>query len=89
MGTSSNISEQQPKRRRPMAPLISLNQPGRLRFANLMALFGISHQTLYKRMKEGVIPQPDGHDGPHPFWYTATIRPLLEKPQLQSNAAER
>jgi predicted DNA-binding transcriptional regulator AlpA len=66
-------------RRKPVAPLISINQPGRLRFANLMALLGVSHQTIYSRIARGEIPPPDGYDGKLPFWFCATIRPLLER----------
>ncbi len=64
-------------KRRPVAPLISIDQPGRLRFANLMALLGVSHQTIYSRIARGDIPPPDGYDGKLPFWYCSTIRPLL------------
>lgn len=67
-------------------PKISLYQPGRLRVSDLQALFSISHTTVYKRMEQGLIPQPDGYDMPNrpegqqgrPYWHTATIRPLLE-----------
>ncbi|MEO6967857.1 MAG: hypothetical protein ABI132_05290 [Rhodanobacteraceae bacterium] len=70
-----------PKRRstrRAKAPIIPLDQPGRLRFANVMALLGISHQTIYDRIKSGAIPLPDGYDGAMPYWKTSTIRTLLE-----------
>lgn len=67
------------------APVISLDQPGRLRMANLMALFSCSHTTLYARIKTGEFPEPDGHDWPtrpagkqgRPYWNTSTVRPLL------------
>ena len=68
-----------PYRRMAQAPIIAIDQPGRLRFANLMALLGVSHQTIYTRIKAGTIPPPDGYDGTRPFWYTATLRPLLER----------
>jgi len=64
---------------RPAAPVIDINGPGRLRVANLMALFGIGHTTVYSRMRTGEIPLPDGKDGRNPFWFTATVRPFLEK----------
>lgn len=67
-------------KRKPVAPQISLDQPGRLRFANLMALLSISHQTLYGRIASGDVPPPDGYDGRRPYWFCSTIRPLLEKP---------
>lgn len=62
---------------RPRVPLISLTQPGRLRIAHLMALFACSHASVYVRIDKGVIPPADGRD-PRPYWYNATIRPLLE-----------
>lgn len=62
---------------RPSPPLIDLNGPGRLRVAHLLALFGISHSTLYARIREGGFPEKDGLDGRIPYWNTATIRALL------------
>lgn len=67
------------------APIISLDQPGRLRMANLMAIFACSHTTIYQRIKRGEFPKPDGYDLPHrpvgkqgrPYWNTATIRARL------------
>ena len=35
------------------APVISLSEPGRLRVAHVMALFAISHSTLYPRHTRG------------------------------------
>lgn len=67
------------KARRAKAPIIALDQPGRLRIANLMALLSISHQTLYTRIRNGEVPQPDGHDGRRPFWRTSTISAYLNK----------
>jgi hypothetical protein len=65
-------------KRKPVAPLISIDQPGRLRFAHLMALLSVSHQTIYARIKTGQIPAPDGYDGVRPYWNTRTIRALLD-----------
>ena len=59
-------------------PQISLNEPGRLRVTNLLALFGVSHSTLYARIQAGVYPKPDGQDGRFPFWKTSTIKQFLE-----------
>ncbi len=67
-------------------PKISLYQPGRLRLSDLQALFAVSHTTIYRRMKQGLIPSPDGWDMPEqpkghqgrPYWLTGTIRPYLE-----------
>lgn len=63
-------------RRRAIPPIISLDQPGRLRIANLMALLSISHQSVYVRLRSGKIPPPDGNDG-RPYWNTATIKQFL------------
>lgn len=71
-----------PKKQRghvlPRCPLIDLNQPGRLRSGHVLALCGISHSTLYKRLKESAFPQPDGKDGGLNFWNTQTIKNYLQ-----------
>jgi predicted DNA-binding transcriptional regulator AlpA len=71
-----------PKRQRghvlPRAPDISLNGPGRLRTAHILALCGFSHSTLYARQGEGTFPQPDGKDGGLNYWNTQTIKQYLE-----------
>lgn len=73
--------------RKAEAPLIDLSQPGLLRVRHVQALLGnISHQTLYKRMRQGLIPKPDSYDYPlhkegsrgKAYWHTATIREHLE-----------
>ena len=74
-----------PPKRRPshvaaQAPLIDLNGPGRLRTGHVLALCGISHSTLWARMKAGEFPQPDGKDGRLNYWNTATIRAYLAQP---------
>ena len=62
------------------APTISLDQPGRLRVAHVMALFSLSHSALYSRLHNPDpkfrFPKPDGYD-PRPFWNTEGIRLLL------------
>lgn len=63
---------------RPKAPIISLDQPGRLRVANIMAILGISHSTLYSGMATGRYPKHDGVDGRFPYWKTETIRSFLD-----------
>ena len=60
------------------APLINLNQSGWLYVANLMALYGVSHSTIYKRITQGAYPKPDGRDGGRPYWKTDTIKKHLE-----------
>ncbi|GAB3626939.1 hypothetical protein PTE30175_03540 [Pandoraea terrae] len=80
----ADVTPTQKKRRggggvKPKAPLIDLNQPGRLRVANLMALYNLaSANTLYTRLHLGKIPPPDGRDGKSPYWLTSTIRAHLE-----------
>jgi hypothetical protein len=56
-------------------PTVPLDQPGRLSVANLMALFDKSHSRLYEliRLPAYGFPQPDGYEGNHPYWMTATI----------------
>ncbi|MDB0573091.1 hypothetical protein LBW59_20255 [Ralstonia solanacearum] len=73
VGVSTNTGRTQAR-----VPDISLDQPGRLRVANVMALLGVSHATLYKGMKAGRYPLPDGHDGARPYWKTVTIREFLK-----------
>ena len=59
------------------APIISLREPGRLRVAHVMSLFGVSHSTFYAGVKKGRYPAPDGKDGKLPYWKTQTIRQFL------------
>lgn len=63
---------------KPRSPVIDLNGPGRLRTAHVLALCGISHSTLYTRLKAGSFPQPDGKDGGLNYWNTLTIRQYLQ-----------
>lgn len=62
---------------RPRQPTIALDQMGRLRVANLLAILNISHSTLYDGLKTGRYPAPDGRDGSFPYWNTSTIRQFL------------
>ena len=59
-------------------PLISLDQPGRLRVANILAIFNFSHSTLYARLRMKRFPPPDGRDGAMPYWHTSTVKTFLE-----------
>jgi len=61
----------------PRPPVIDLHGPGRLRTAHVLALCGISHTTLYARIKAGSFPAPDGTDGSLNYWNTLTIRRYL------------
>lgn len=82
----SNVPAARKHARPGTAPKISLYQPGRLRIENLQALLSVSHTTIYRRIKQKLIPPPDGWDMPdqpkgrqgRPYWHTATIRPYLE-----------
>lgn len=56
---------------------VDLEKPGWLRVGHLMTLFSVSHSTLYKHIKHGQIPAPDGHTGKRPYWRTETIRAAL------------
>jgi predicted DNA-binding transcriptional regulator AlpA len=64
---------------RPVAPTISLHQPGRLRVAHVLALLSVSHSTFYAGLRKGRYPKADGHDGKLPFWSTQTIRDFLAR----------
>ncbi len=64
---------------KPRAPMISLDQPGRLRTAHLLSLFGVAHTTHSEGVRKGRYPKPDGYDGRMPYWHTQTIRDFLAK----------
>ena len=76
--SSVPTKRREPQRVRARAPRISLEQSGRLRASNLLAVLGISHSTLYTGLKIGRYPKPDGRDGKMPFWHTQTIREFLK-----------
>ncbi len=61
----------------PRLPVIDLDGPGRLRTCHVLALCGLSHSTLYNRLKANAFPAPDGQDGRLIYWHTATIRQYL------------
>lgn len=63
---------------RAKAPIIGLDQEGRLRVCHLLSLFSISHTTLYAGIKSGRYPAPDGRDGRMPWWRTSTIKLALQ-----------
>lgn len=64
---------------RPLPVPQELQGLARLRVGHVMAVFAVSHSTLYSRLKDGTIPLPDGRDGSRPFWRLATIRAVLER----------
>lgn len=63
---------------RPIATIcFDPDKPSRLRTGHLMTIYGLSHSGLYKHLKEGRIPAPDGYYGekgpgkrPTPYWLT-------------------
>jgi len=60
------------------APLINLDQLGRLRVFHLIALLAVSRSTLYAGIASGRYPKPDGKDGRMPYWLTSNIKAFLE-----------
>lgn len=79
---SPRIAAAKPKARlshvQPRQPVLDLNHPGRLRTAHVLALCGISHSTLYSRLKANAFPEPDGKDGGLNYWNTQTIKSYLQ-----------
>lgn len=61
---------------RPKPPLISLDEPGRLRTSHVLAVTGWSHSTLYARIHAQKWPPPQ-KDGCMNFWNTATVKSAL------------
>lgn len=60
----------------PQAPLISLDQPGRLLTRHVLALSGWSHSKLHRKLKEASFPAPE-KDGRINYWTTQTVRAAL------------
>ena len=61
---------------KPKAPLIALDQPGRLLTCHVLALSGWSHSTLYVRINAAQFPPPQ-KDGRLNYWRTSTVREAL------------
>lgn len=64
------------------AYLGSLNEPGRFRIANWMAILNLSHSAIYERWKhhfyyDHPLPPPDGYD-PRPYWHTETVLKYIQ-----------
>ncbi len=76
-GTPQAIRRKHTSRRLPLQ--LSLDQPGRVRVGHMLELLSTSHATFYRKMKQGIYPKPDGHDGKRPYWRTDTVRDLLSK----------
>ena len=60
----------------PEAPVISLDQPGRLLTRHVLALSGWSHSTLYLRISASRFPAPE-KDGRLNYWLTSTVKKAL------------
>jgi hypothetical protein len=58
-------------------PPVDLTVPARLYISDLMAVLRVSRKTIYNRVAAGAYPAPDGHDLKRPYWFSATIRPLV------------
>lgn len=73
-------SGEAPKRRsghaKPRAPLISLDQPGRLYTGNVLAVANFSASSLFQRIKEKRWPAPH-RDGHRNFWHTHEVKHAL------------
>lgn len=76
--SSTNTSASKNGHTKPKPPMIDINQNGRYRVSNLLAMFNVSHSTLYAGLKIGRYPKPDGYDGSMPYWKTETIRTFLQ-----------
>lgn len=69
---------------KPKKPVTALDQPGRQRVANLMAIYNVSHATIHRWRKTGELPPPDLYVGRTPLWNNSTI-----KAHLESNLASK
>jgi predicted DNA-binding transcriptional regulator AlpA len=76
--TSQKLDSSNPAKIFAKAPLINLDQMGRLRVSHLTALLAVSRSTLYAGIASGRYPEPDGKDGKKPYWLTTTIKAFLE-----------
>nr|WP_175802133.1 helix-turn-helix domain-containing protein [Burkholderia anthina] len=60
-------------------PSISLDQPGLLSTANIMAILGVKSPTTISAMvREGRFPPPTLKIGRHPKWRTSVVLAFLE-----------
>jgi hypothetical protein len=64
-------AQRRSEKSRATLPAASLDQPGRLRVAQMLILFAVAHATFYAGLKAKKYPKPDGNDG-RPFWKTNT-----------------
>ena len=75
---TEKINSSNPAKNFAKAPLINLDQVGRLRVSHLMALLAVSRSTLYAGIASGRYPKPDGKDGRMPYWLTSNIKAFIE-----------
>jgi hypothetical protein len=74
---------------RARAPLISLDGPGRIRVAGMLALLGVSHSHFYSGLKSGRYPLPDGRDGKMPWWSTQSVKQILEPSSTSGQSLQK
>lgn len=77
---------EKPKRRGhvlPQAPLIPLDQPGRLLTCHVLAVSGWSHSKLHQKLRAGTFPAPE-KDGRLNYWTTETVRTALGLTEVRS-----
>jgi predicted DNA-binding transcriptional regulator AlpA len=62
-----------------------------LRLCHVLALVGVSDNTLATRIKANIFPEPDMHSGINPLWRVSTIRTWLNgsvAQQLENRLAD-
>lgn len=68
-------------------PTVSLDQPGLLSVANVMAILAVkSPTTITTMVRAHRFPPPTMKIGRHPRWHTSVVRDFLEGQALQSVA---
>jgi hypothetical protein len=69
-----------------MATTVNISLDQRLTAAECASVLSIGKSTFRKRVAEGIYPAPDVREGQMPFWFAATIRPLVT-PSTQNAGA--
>jgi hypothetical protein len=82
MATKKVVKVKEPKaiksgHTKPKVPIVPLDQPGRLRVSNMMAILNVGHSTFMQGVKSGRYPPPDGRDGSFLFWNNSTGKKCL------------
>lgn len=65
-----------PAKRRTSPDYAKLPRNARLRSHNVQELTGWSRSTLWRRVRDGVFPQPS-HDGAMAYWPVGTVSDFL------------